>query len=74
MAVQARRRPVVTGSEELIGARGQVIEQANGQWWARVHGEVWKVRSRTELHPGDNVRVTSIDGLALEVVSDTQTT
>jgi len=73
MAVQARRRPVVTGSEELIGTRGQIIEQANGQWWARVHGEVWKVRSRAELHPGESIRVTAIDGLALEVVPDKAT-
>ena len=74
MALQARRRPVVTGHEELIGARGQIIEQANGQWWARVHSEVWKVRSRTDLHPGQSVRVTRIDGLMLEVEPDTQTT
>jgi membrane-bound serine protease (ClpP class) len=74
MALQARRRPVVTGHEELIGARGQIIEYANGQWWARVHSEVWKVRSRTELHPGQSVRVTRIDGLVLEVEPDTQAT
>ena len=74
MAVQARRRPVVTGSEELIGARGQIIEQADGQWWARVHGEIWKVRSRADLHPGQSVRVTRIDGLVLEVRPDTHAT
>jgi membrane-bound serine protease (ClpP class) len=74
MALRARRRPVVSGREELIGARGQIIEQANGQWWARVHSEVWKVRSRTDLHPGQSVRVTRIDGLMLEVEPDTQAT
>jgi membrane-bound serine protease (ClpP class) len=74
MAVQARRRPVITGREELIGARGQIIEQANGQWWARVHGEVWKVRSRAELRPGESIRVKGIDGLALEVEPDIRPT
>jgi membrane-bound serine protease (ClpP class) len=74
MAVQARRRPVVSGSEELVGARGQIIEQADGQWWARVHGEIWKVRSHTDLHPGQSIRVTRIDGLVLEVRPDTHTT
>jgi membrane-bound serine protease (ClpP class) len=74
MALRARRRPVVTGSEELIGARGEIMEHANGQWWARVHSEVWKVRSRAELHPGENIRVTRIDGLVLEVEPDTGAT
>jgi membrane-bound serine protease (ClpP class) len=71
MAVQARRRPVVTGSEELIGAPGQIIREADGQWWARVHGEIWKVHSRFDLHPGQRIRVMSIDGLLLEVRPDT---
>jgi len=74
MAVRARRRPVVSGREELIGARGEIIEHANGQWWARVHGEIWKVRSHTDLHAGQSVRVTRIDGLVLEVRPHTQTT
>jgi membrane-bound serine protease (ClpP class) len=74
MALRARRRPVVTGSEELIGARGEIMEHANGQWWARVHSEVWKVRSRAELHPGESIRVTRIDGLVLEVEPDTGAT
>jgi membrane-bound serine protease (ClpP class) len=74
MAVQARRRPVVSGREELIGAGGQIIEQADGQWWARVHGELWKVRSRADLRPGQSVRITRIDGLVLEVEPDTQPT
>jgi len=70
MAVQARRRPVVSGREELIGAPGQMIEHANGQWWARVHGEVWRVQSRVELRPGQQVRVKRMDGLVLEVEPD----
>jgi len=74
MAVQARRRPVVTGSEELIGAPGQIIREADGQWWARVHGEIWKVHSRFDLHPGQRIRVTRMDGLMLEVRPDTHTT
>ncbi len=72
MALRAQRQPVVSGREELIGARGQIIEQANGQWWARVHGEVWKVRSRATLQSGQSIRVTRIDGLVLEVEADTQ--
>jgi membrane-bound serine protease (ClpP class) len=70
MALQARHRPVVTGSEELIGSQGEIIEHADGQWWARVHGEMWKVRSQAHLHRGQRVRVKRIDGLVLEVGPD----
>jgi len=38
MAMQARKAPVVTGREELVSMHGEVIEHADGQWWARVHG------------------------------------
>jgi membrane-bound serine protease (ClpP class) len=74
MALQARRRPVVTGSEELIGARGEITEHADGQWWARVHSEIWKVSSEAHLHRGQRVRVKRIDGLVLEVEADSDRT
>lgn len=70
MTVKARRRPVVTGKEELIGARGEITEQVDGLWWARVLSEIWKVRSQAQLHPGQRVRVVRIDGLVLEVEPD----
>jgi membrane-bound serine protease (ClpP class) len=67
MAAKARRRPVVTGREELVGAGGEVIEAAGGESWARVRGETWRVRSPEQLAPGRRVRVTGVDGLILEV-------
>jgi len=70
MALQARKRPVVTGQEELIGARGEIIEHADGKWWARVRSETWEVRSDAQLHRGQHVKVTSIDGLVLRVVPE----
>jgi membrane-bound serine protease (ClpP class) len=67
MALQARKRPVVSGSEELAGAQGEIIEHADGQWWARVHSENWRVRSEAHLRRGQRVRVTGRDGLLLTV-------
>jgi membrane-bound serine protease (ClpP class) len=67
MAAKARKRPVVSGREELVGAGGEVIEAAGGEVWARVHGETWRVRSPEQLAPGRRVRVTGIDGLVLDV-------
>jgi membrane-bound serine protease (ClpP class) len=69
MAVGARRRPVVTGREELVGTHGEIIDHVDGQWWARVHSETWKVHTlgRAHLHLGQRVRVTGLDGLTLIV-------
>ena len=67
LAVQSRRRKVVTGQEQLMGSHGEVMGDCVGEGWAQVHGETWKVKSSVPLHQGDKVRVTRIDGLTLEV-------
>jgi membrane-bound serine protease (ClpP class) len=67
LLVKSRRRPVVSGREELIGAEGIVIEDFEGEGWARVHSETWRVRSPSPLHAGDRVRVRAMNGLTLEV-------
>jgi membrane-bound serine protease (ClpP class) len=63
LAIRARKRPVVTGAEQMIGAEGEVL--AGG--WARVHSELWRVRSREALVPGMRVRVSGRQDLVLEV-------
>ncbi len=65
-AVKARARRVVSGAEQLVGARGDVLDNDNG-WHARIHGERWRVHSNSTLAPGQSIRVTAIDGLTLEV-------
>jgi membrane-bound serine protease (ClpP class) len=72
MALQARRRPVVTGGEQLIGASGEIVDHAEGQWWARVHSETWRVRGEAHLRRGQRVRVTARDGLTLIVETESQ--
>ena len=67
MAVKSRRRPIVSGREELAGGGGEVLDDFTGEGWARVHGETWRVRSATPLTRGQRVRVTRIDGLTLDV-------
>jgi membrane-bound serine protease (ClpP class) len=68
MLVRGRRRPVVSGREELIGAPGEALEDIAGEGWARVHGERWRVRTSAPLRRGQALRVAAIDGLVLEVV------
>ena len=67
MAARAWRRPVVSGREAMIGAWGRVVEWGGGEGRVRVKGEVWHAKADNALSPGDDVRVTSIDGLTLQV-------
>ncbi len=52
VALRARRRPVVTGHEELIGSVGVVLEDADAEGWARIHSEQWHVRSSGPAQTG----------------------
>ena len=69
MALRARKRPVLTGAEELLGAVGEVLEDIETEGWARVHSETWRVKSRVPLARGARVLVTARHGLILEVES-----
>jgi membrane-bound serine protease (ClpP class) len=66
-AVKARNRPVVSGMEELLGARGEVVEDFSGKGRIRIHGEIWWAESAVPLRGGDKVLVDSIEGLVLRV-------
>jgi len=70
MALRARRRPVVSGREEMIGAVGQVQDVDSEAAWALVRGERWKVHGPGALMPGQRVRVVALHGLILEVRAD----
>lgn len=67
MAVKARRRPVVSGQEELIGKTGVVLEDFSGEGRIRVHSESWAARAQGPLKRGQTVRVTRLEGLTLYV-------
>jgi membrane-bound serine protease (ClpP class) len=67
LAVRAHRRPVVTGSEGLIGSVGVALEDVKNEGWARVHSEQWRVQSDVPLKRGQNLRVTGRNGLVLTV-------
>ncbi len=68
--LKSRKRPVVSGREELIGASGEVIEAQGEEGLARVHSETWCVRASAPLTPGQRVRVTAMEGLLLDVVPE----
>lgn len=68
VALKARRRPVVTGHEELIGSVGVMLDDTGTESWARVRSEQWQVQSPVPLKRGQDIRVTARNGLVLTVV------
>lgn len=69
--VRSRRRPVVSGSEEMVGLRGEVVSWESLEGLVHAHGELWQARADAPLTPGQPVRVTKLDGLTLVVVPET---
>jgi membrane-bound serine protease (ClpP class) len=67
MAIKARRRPVVSGPEELLGGEAVVIDDFDQKGTVSIHSEIWQAFSSTPLHKGQQVKVTGIKGLTLQV-------
>jgi membrane-bound serine protease (ClpP class) len=67
MALKARRRPVVSGVEELVGGIATVMTDFDQQGRVAIHSETWNAVSHTALHKGQQVKVNAIKGLVLEV-------
>lgn len=67
VAIRSRRRAVVSGAEQLIGAVGQAVSGFPGEGAVHLHGETWSARSERSIAPGQAVRVTGRDGLTLIV-------
>jgi membrane-bound serine protease (ClpP class) len=67
LAMKARQRAVVTGSEQMIGSEATVIEWKNGYGRVRTHGEVWSAEGPADLTIGATVRVDRRNGLTLIV-------
>lgn len=67
LLAKSRRRAVVTGREEMIGALAEALGDFDTEGWARVHGEQWKVRAGRPVRRGQKLRVTGMEGLILSV-------
>jgi membrane-bound serine protease (ClpP class) len=70
MLIRSRGRPVVSGREYLVGARGEALEDIAGEGWARVQGERWRVRADAPLRAGERLRVTGVHGLTLDATRE----
>ena len=67
LIMQAVRRPVMTGAEEILQKTGKVLEVRGRKISVRVRGEIWNAESSDRLHTGDDVSITGLEGLVLRV-------
>lgn len=69
LALRARRRPVATGAEAMVGGLVEIVEGAGDRWLVRYGGELWNARSSAGVHPGQRARITRVSGLTLWIES-----
>lgn len=67
LALRARQRAVVSGREQMMGARGEALEAFAERGRVSVWGENWNARTPAPLTRGQRIRVVGIDGLTLIV-------
>lgn len=67
LAVKSHKRRIETGREELVGAKGEVIDWADGAGHVFVHSERWSAVGPASMAEGSPVIVDRISGLKLEV-------
>jgi membrane-bound serine protease (ClpP class) len=67
MALRARARPPSTGGEILVGQRARVLDATGHEAWVELRGERWRAMAEHDLHAGQSVRVTAVEGLTLLV-------
>ena len=65
--LRAQRRKPVTGSEGLIGMRGNATTDIDRTGQAFIRGEIWTVRCDERIEKGEEVEVVSMEGLKLSV-------
>ena len=69
MAVRARRAPIVSGVGSLVGADGEMVDDATGVGWATIRGETWRVATEARLARGQKIRVVGMDGVMPRVAA-----
>ncbi len=67
MIIKARRRPALTGSEELLLHPAVALEDFDREGWVLVQGERWHAVSDRPVEKGQRLKVTSVEGLTLHV-------
>jgi len=67
MAMRSRRRPVVTGAEQLAGGVAEALADFSGSGRVWIHGESWNAVASRPVMRGQRLRVDRVEGLTLFV-------
>jgi membrane-bound serine protease (ClpP class) len=67
LAMKMRKKTVVSGQAAMIGSIGEAIEDFEQEGMVRVQGELWQATSARPVSKGDDVRITAVSGLHLNV-------
>lgn len=67
MLLRSRHRPVITGSEAMLGAEGETIRWQGTAGTIQINGEIWNAQAGQPLKPGARIRVVARKNLVLTV-------
>jgi membrane-bound serine protease (ClpP class) len=67
LANHARRSPVVTGTQAMLGTMVEAAEDFVSRGRVRYGGEIWNARSAAPLKAGQAARIVKVEGLTLWV-------
>ena len=62
-----RHKKSITGSESLVGQGGRAVTTLDPDGQVKVRGQLWTAHASERIEVGDDVTVTAVDGLKLEV-------
>ncbi|NQZ54136.1 MAG: nodulation protein NfeD [Piscirickettsiaceae bacterium] len=65
---KARRNPIVSGREEMIGAVCEALETFDQIGHVRVHSETWIANTNLPIKKGGKAKVMAIHGLRLDIM------
>jgi membrane-bound serine protease (ClpP class) len=63
----SKRRRAAVGAETFVGRRAVVVRPLTPRGQVKLDGELWEARAEDDVAPGEDVVVTAVDGLVLEV-------
>ncbi|MBL8149063.1 MAG: hypothetical protein JNN15_03960 [Blastocatellia bacterium] len=69
MLNRSRKSPVVTGEDGMVGLEGRAETVLEPEGKIYVRGELWDAWSPVRIERGEQVRVTAVRGLKLEVTT-----
>jgi membrane-bound ClpP family serine protease len=65
--LRLRRLRAMTGAEAMLGSTGRALTDCEPEGQVRVRGQIWKATCAEGARAGDDVIVTAVSGLRLEV-------